>query len=94
LVAPVGNIGPVLPNLFRGINDVAGVESGADSSPKNSGGHAWTISGAIPATPWEKGDAGDGQRWFLAGVAAGWAGAKCLGRDCGGEERRERCLDF
>jgi hypothetical protein len=68
LVAAAGRTGPVLPNLFRG---VAGVESGADSLPKNSGGHAGTSSGAIPAASGEKCGADDDRRRFWAGVAAG-----------------------
>jgi hypothetical protein len=62
LVAPTDRTDPVLPNLFRGIGGIAGVESSADSPPKNSSRHAGTSSGAIPAASWEKGGAGDDGR--------------------------------
>jgi hypothetical protein len=57
LVALAGRTDPMLPNLFRGISGIAGVESGADLPPKNCSGHAGTSSGAIPAALGEKGGA-------------------------------------
>ena len=47
VVITAGRTAPVLPNRFRGIGAVAGVESGGDALVENSGGHAGTSSGAI-----------------------------------------------
>ena len=74
-----GRSGPVLPNLFRGIGGAAGVESGGESSPKTSGGHAARSSGAIMAGSEEIGGAGDEGRRF-------WAGALFFGSGFGGED--------
>jgi hypothetical protein len=69
-----------------------GVESGGESPTKNSGGHAWKRSGAIPAGGGENAGAGeDGWRTWVGGAAGRWE-LNFLGPSWAGGNMREASL--